>query len=346
VAAIGFGLTAYPIGVERGWVTREDARKRVLATLRFLSSAPQGPSSRGVTGYRGFFYHFLDVKTGERFETVELSTIDTTLLLAGVLLCQSYFDGESSEESEIRSLAESLYGRIEWDWAQLRPPLVNHGWRPDTGFLPHDWGDGGYDESMIFYVLALGSPTHPIAPEAWELITANFEWTRFYGQEYIPFNALFGHQYSHVWIDFRGIQDEYMRAKQSDYFVNSVRATYANRAYCIANPGKWKGYGELVWGLTASDGPGPVHADPDGTPFRAYWARAPGPDSSHDDGTLAPTAVGGSVPFAPEVAIPTLMHLRDRFGDRRAEHPALDLLDPCCHLKVVSDVVLTGSGPV
>jgi len=336
VAAVGFGLTAYPIGVERRYVTREDARKRVLTTLRFLSSAPQGPSSRGVTGYKGFFYHFLDMKTGERFETVELSTIDTTLLLAGVLMCQSYFDGENPEEAEIRSLAESLYCRVEWDWAQPHPPLVNHGWKPEVGFLPHDWGGGGYDESMILYVLALGSPTHPIAAEAWPALTESFEWTRFHGQEYIPFNALFGYQYSHVWIDFRGIQDAFARA--IDYFENSRRATYAHRAYAIANPGEFRDYGETIWGLTACDGPADVTVTIDGRPrtFHTYWARGCSTKETTDDGTIAPTAAASSIAFAPEIAIPAIEEMKRRYGDNLfTKYGFLDSFNPTLRETIV-----------
>jgi hypothetical protein len=189
------------------------------------------------------------------------------------------------------------------------------GWSPEDGFIDVDWR--GYNEGMLLYVLALGSPTHPIAPRAWEEYTRSYRWESFYGPAHVNFGPLFGHQYSHVWIDFRGIQDRYMRSKGSDYFDNSVRATYANRAYCIANPGRWTGYGELVWGLTASDGPARADEARGGqTPFRAYWARGAASDGQWDDGTIAPTAAGGSVPFAPEVAIPTLMSFRDRFGDR------------------------------
>ena len=331
VAAVGFGLTAYPIGVERGYVTREDARKRVLTTLRFLSSAPQGPASRGVTGYKGFFYHFLDMKTGERYETVELSTIDTTLLLAGVLMCQSYFGGPGFEEAEIRTLAESIYRRAEWDWAQPHPPLVNHGWKPEVGFLPHDWGGGGYDESMILYVLALGSPTHPIAPEAWSRLTQRFEWTRFYGQEYVPFNALFGYQYLHVWIDFRGIQDGFARAHRVDYFENSRRATYAHRAYAIANPEGFRDYGENVWGLTACDGPADVTVTIDGRvrTFHTYWARGCSTKETTDDGTIAPTAATSSIAFAPEIAVPAIEEMQRRYGDNLlTKYGFLDSFNP------------------
>ena len=190
------------------------------------------------------------------------------------------------------------------------------GWTPERGFLDADWR--GYNEGMLLYVLALGSPTHPVEPQAWEEWTSTYRWDGAYGPPHVSFGPLFGHQYSHVWIDFRGIQDRVMQARRTDYFTNSVLATYANRAYCISNPGGFRGYGELVWGLTASDGPadalGPVRAG--ATPFHAYWARGAGPDETWDDGTLAPTAVGGSVPFAPELAIPTLMHLRERFGDQ------------------------------
>ena len=331
VAAIGFGLSAYPVGVERGWVTRESARERVRTTLRFLLSAPQGPSSKGVTGYKGFFYHFLDMKTGERYQTVELSTIDTTLLMAGVLACGSYFNREDPAEAEIRSLAETLYGRVEWDWIQPHPPLVNHGWKPEVGFLPYDWAGGGYDESMILYVLALGSPTHPIAPAAWPRVTQRFQWTKFHGQEYIPFNALFGYQYSHVWIDFQGIQDDFSRAHGIDYFENSRRATYAHRAYAIANPESYRDYGENVWGLTACDGPADVTVTIDGRSrtFHTYWARGCSTVETTDDGTIAPTAAASSVPFAPEIAIPAVAEMYRRYGEHLfTKYGFLDSFNP------------------
>jgi len=331
VAAVGFGLTAYGVGVERGYVTREEARQRVLTTLRFFSTAPQGPSSTGVTGYKGFFYHFLDMKTGERFKDVELSTIDTTLLLGGVLFCQSYFDRDDAVEAEIRSLADAIYRRVEWDWAMRRPPLVNHGWKPEVGFLPYDWAGGGYDESMILYILALGSPTHPIPAEAWSRITANFRWETFHGQEYIPFNALFGYQYSHVWIDFKGIQDAFTRARGIDYFENSRRATYAHRNYAIANPGQWRDYGANVWGLTACDGPADVTVEIDGRPrtFHTYWARGCSATETTDDGTIAPTAAASSIPFAPEIAVPAVEEMRRRYGDRLfAKYGFLDSFNP------------------
>jgi hypothetical protein len=321
IAAVGFGLTAYPIGVERGWITREQARERVLTTLRFFWQAPQGSASSGVTGHRGFFYHFLDMDTGLRFGTVELSTIDTGLLLAGVLLCREYFDRADADESEIRALADSLYFRVDWQWARDGEPSLSMGWRPDVaphqnerGFITSRWI--GYNEAMLLYAMALGSPTHPIEPAAWQAWTSAYKWDRFYGQEFVQFAPLFGHQYSHVWIDFRGISDAYMRGRGIDYFENSRRATLSQRAYAVANPNGWRDYSAEIWGLTASDGPKDTTMVVDGGArvFHTYWARGAGADGIYDDGTLAPTAVGGSVPFAPEITIPTLVAMRRRYG--------------------------------
>jgi len=315
VAAVGFALTAYPIGVERGWITREQARERVLTTLRFFWNAPQGPDPAGVTGHKGFFYHFLDMETGLRFGQVELSTIDTTLLLAGVLLCQSYFDGADAGEAAIRAYADSLYERVDWQWAQTRPPLLSMGWHPEKGFIDSYWS--GYDEAQILLVLALASPTHPVGPEVWERFTSNYKWAPFYGYEHVNFAPLFGHQYSHVWIDFRGIQDEYMRGKGIDYFENSRRATLSQRAYARANPMGWRGYGADAWGLTASDGPGDTTIVIDGRlrELHSYWARGAAAGEIRDDGTIAPTAAGGSIAFAPEVVLPTLKAMRATYGD-------------------------------
>jgi hypothetical protein len=322
VAAVGFALTAYPIGVERGWVSRSAARDRVLTTLRFFWNAPQGPQATGVTGYKGFFYHFLDMETGRRFQTVELSTIDTALLLAGALTCRQYFDGADAGESEIRALADSLYGRVDWNWAQRTPPLVNMGWQPDAGvdqdahgFNTSSWM--GYNEGMILYILALGSPTHPIQPDAWTRWTSTYKWDSFEDQEYVQFAPLFGHQYSQLWVDFRGVQDAYMRAHGIDYFENSRRAALAHRKYAIDNPNGWRGYDASSWGLSASDGPLDSTFVIDGRPrtFHTYWARGVATTEMNDDGTLVPTAAGGAVPFAPEVAIPALASMRRRYGD-------------------------------
>ncbi len=314
IAAVGFALTAYPIGVERGFITRAQAAQRTLTTLRFFWTAPQDSAVSGATGYHGFFYHFLDMSTGQRFQNVELSTIDTSLLLAGVLFCQSYYDGADSTESLIRSLADSIYYRVDWTWARPRPPVVSMGWHPEGGFIPADWI--GYNEAMILYILALGSPTHPVDSTAWAAWVGGYQWATFRGQDYVQFGPLFGHEYSHVWIDFRSIQDAYMRGRGIDYFENSRRATYAQRAYAAANPGAWSGYSNQIWGLTASDGPANTTLALHGRTrqFHTYWARGVSALETNDDGTLAPTAAGGAVPFAPEIAIPALITMRETYG--------------------------------
>ena len=322
VAAVGFALTAYPIGVEHGWVSRDAARERVLATLRFFWTAPQGPQTSGVTGNHGFFYHFLDMETGLRFERVELSTIDTALLLGGVLTCRQYFDGSDAGDREVRALADSIYARVDWKWASDNGPVVTMGWRPEPaghqnerGFILSTWR--GYNEGMLVYALALGSPTHALDASAWTEWTRSYKWDRFQGQEFVQFAPLFGHQYSHIWVDFRGVQDAYMKGRGIDYFENSRRATLSQRQYAIANPSGWRGYDANSWGLTASDGPLDSTFTVDGRPrtFHTYWARGVGMDEMNDDGTLVPTAAGGSIAFAPEIAVPALVNMRRTYGD-------------------------------
>lgn len=313
IAAVGFALTAYPIGETRGWITRAQARQRTLATLNFFANAPQGDAAAGVTGYKGFFYHFLDMRTGHRFRDTELSTIDTALLMGGVLFAREWFDRDDAEERRIRALADQLYAAIDWTWFTPRDPYVSMGWHPGKGFIPSDWNR--YNESLLLYILALGSPTHPLPPETWNRWTANFErnWTTERGAPHIDFPPLFGHQYSHVWVDFRGIRDNYMRGKGIDYFENSRRATLAQRDYAIANPMGWKGYDADVWGLTACDGPGGFKLMIDGRErqFRSYSARGP---YEFDDGTIAPTAALGSIAFAPEIVEPTAHAMHRRYG--------------------------------
>jgi len=317
IAAVGFGLTTYPIGVERGYISREQARERVLKTLRFFADARQGPDARGVTGHRGFFYHFLDMKTGERFGQSELSTVDTAILLAGALFCQSYFDGPEPEEVEIRSLVETIYRRVDWQWAQPKGPAISLGWSPEKGFLKYDWR--GYNEAMLVYLLALGSPTFPVNGDAWQEWTSTYDkhWGTFFGQEFLSFGPQFGHQYTHVWVDLRDIRDPYMRRRGLDYFENSRRAVYAQQAYAVANPRGCRDYGETVWGITASDGPADIVIEEPTGPrrrFRSYAARGIDRTGRKDDCTLAPTAVVASLPFAPELVIPATLELHRRFG--------------------------------
>jgi len=240
IAAVGFALTAYPIGVEHGWITRAQAADRTLATLRFFWTAPQDSAGPITTGYRGFFYHFLDMSTGRRYQTVELSTIDTSLLLGGILFAQSYFTGSDTTEKEIRALADSIYFRVDWQWAQAGAPGVTMGWHPESGFL--NARGIGYNEGMILNILAIASPTHPVdSTGTWNAWVGGYQWGTYYGQSFVQFAPLFGHEYSHVWIDFRGIKDGYMQGRVIDYFENSLRATRAQRGYAIANPGRWRG---------------------------------------------------------------------------------------------------------
>lgn len=313
IAATGFGLTSYIVGVERGFVNREAAAARTLKTLRALWNLPQGPEPSGVSGYQGFFYHFLNLDDARRFKQVELSTIDTGLLMAGVLSAQSYFDADNPTETEIRQVADQLFRRVNWPWFLNRNGLLSMGWHPETGFLEAQWD--GYNEAMILYIMAFGSPTHPLPADCWQGWTKPYLWTEFQGQQMVNFAPLFGHQYSHMYIDFRGIRDAYMREKGLDYFENSRRATLANRAYCIQNPGGFKGYGPNLWGLTACDGPAYLEREWAGklVRFQEYSARGAAADYIRDDGTIAPTAAGGSVPFAPKECLDALKFMWETY---------------------------------
>ncbi|WP_234571434.1 glucoamylase family protein [Rhodohalobacter sp. 614A] len=316
IAATGFALPTYIIGIENGYITREEGTERVLNVLEWLWNAPVGDDEKGVAGYKGFYYHFLNYGSGTRFKDVELSTIDTGLLMAGILTAQSYFDGDNSEETKIRELADSLYRRVEWDWAMNNNPTMSMGWRPERGFIEAQWK--GYNEAMILLILALGSPEHPIPDNSWDVWTSTYDWEDFYGFEHVNFGPLFGHQYSQMFVDFRGIQDDYMREKGIDYFENSRRATLANRAYCIDNPNNFEGYGENIWGLTASDGPANETREigSKSVRFRTYHARGAAAGYIQDDGTIVPTAAGGSIPFAPEETLAALYTMKERFGDQ------------------------------
>lgn len=331
IAAVGFALTAYAIGVERGYVQRPEAAQRTLTTLRFLLALPQGPQASGTAGHRGFFYHFIEMSNGLRAGTCELSTVDTALLMCGVLHMREYFDGDGAAESEIRRLADELSGRVDWRWAQPRPPTIVLGWTPEDGFLPYDWR--GYNEAAVMYLLALGSPTRAVEPAAWQAWSSAFQrsWSTLYGQQGLHFGPLFGHQYSNVWVDFRGIRDAFMRRQNSDYFENSRRATYAQRAYAILNPGRWKGYDADVWGLTASDGPADMMARYEGElrRFRSYAARGAGGKDSFDDGTIAPTAAASSIAFAPDIAIAAIETMVARYGQHiYSTYGFLDAFNP------------------
>ncbi len=332
IGAVGFALSAYPIGVERGWITRPQARDRVLTTLKFLRDLRQGAEPTGTAGFRGFFYHFLDMSRGTRFDAgVELSSMDTALMLAGALHCQSWFDGTDAGEVQIRALADELYLRVDWRWLQVNNEAICQGWYPATGYAQLDWR--GYNEAMLVYLLALGSPTHSVEPDAWTAWTSTYErsWTTFQGQEYLHFAPLFGHLYSHCWVDFRGIRDRYMAERGFDYFENSRRAAYAQRAYAIANPMGWKGYDADCWGISACDGPVDVLQPYGGhtVKFRSYAGRGAGGAHTYDDGTIAPYAAAAALPFAPEIVVPALQAMLARYGSRiYTRYGFLDAFNP------------------
>ncbi len=338
IAAVGFALTAYPIGVERGYITRDQARERTLATCQFFHDAPQGGRVSGQAGFKGFFYHFIDMETGARAGKNELSTVDTALLIMGMLFSQSYFDGDHPDEQKIRELVDVIYGRVDWRWAQIRPPAIVHGWTPEEGFMPYDWR--GYNEAMIVYLLALASPTFPVSADAWTAWTSTYDkcWgVNDGGEEHLGFAPLFGHQYSHMWIDFRNLRDDYMAGRGIDYYENNRRAIRAQRAYAIRNPEGWEGYGENIWGLTASDGPADLQIAFGGKTrnFYSYSARGAGGKLHLDDGTIAPTGAIASIAFAPEIVLPALQEMHRRFGEHiYSDYGFLDAFNPSFNFDV------------
>ncbi len=295
IAATGLALAAYPVAVERGFMPRTAAVERTLTTLRFFWNSPQGPEP-DATGYKGFYYHFLDLRTGRRAWQCELSTIDTGFLLTGALTTGAYFDADTANEHEIRSLADELYRRA----------TLTHGWKSKRGFLKYRWE--GYDEAMLLYILGLGSPTHPLPERCYTAWASTYQWVQAYGYEYLYAGPLFTYQLSHVWVDFRGIQDKFMREKGGDYFENSRRATYVQQQYALDNPLKFAGYGRDCWGITAGDGPGPSTINVNGIKRKFFNYRGRGAPYGPDDGTVAPWAVVTSLPFAPEIVLPTLNH--------------------------------------
>jgi hypothetical protein len=306
IAVVGFALSTYVVAVERGLMPRATAVARTLAALRFFHRSAQGPEP-DATGYKGFYYHFLDMGTGRRAWSCELSTIDTALLIAGVLTAAGYFDGRGRDETELRALADALYRRVDWNWASSRSGIIGHGWTPERGRLRCAWRRG-LSEALILYVLALGSPTFPIAAEGYRRWTASFERKTMYGIESIYAGPLFVHQFSQVWLDLRAVRDGRNRADGFGYFENSRRATLVQRAYAIDNPHGFAHYSKNGWGFTASDGPGPAIRVVDGV-RREFWGYlARGAPFGPDDGTISPWAVVASLPFAPEVVTDVIRH--------------------------------------
>src|SRR3954451_23792151 len=329
IAAVGLALATIPVVVEHGVVIRKFAAKIARRRLRNLLDLPQRPGP-DAAGYKGFFYHFLDVETGRRVWDCELSTLDSAFLFAGVLTCATYFDADTADEAEVRRLADALYRRADWDWARDGGATLTHGWRPDTGFIPHRYQ--GYDEGLLLYVLGLGSPTHPLPPESYAAYCATYQWKQLYGRELLYSGPLFTHQLSHLWIDSRGLRDAFMRARGSDYFENSRRATYVQQAYAVHNPMQFEGYGGHCWGFTACDGPGWVKRVVNGVERQFFDYIARGAPFGPDDGTVAPWVVVASLPFAPEIVLPTIQHfnhldlgMTDSYGFKTSFNPTYEV---------------------
>jgi len=285
-AATGFGLTALCVGAARGWVSREEAVRRALVTLRFFAErAPQE---------RGWFLHWMDARTGERRWKSEYSSIDTALLLGGVLTARRCFD----REPEVARLATLIYERVDFPWMLAGGASFSHGWRPETGFIKYRWDN--YSEHLILQLLAVGSPTRPVRPGVWRA------WARkritYAGRTFLSDGPLFTHQFSHAWVDFRGRREPWYPF--TDYFENSVTATRAHRQFCIDLSAEFPGYAEDVWGITASDSD------------EGYVAWGGPPRHPDIDGTVVPCAAGGSLMFAPDIALPALRAMRERFGER------------------------------
>jgi hypothetical protein len=288
IAATGFGLTGWLIAADRGWVSKQTARERVATTLRFFADRQEHKE--------GWFYHFVNMKTGAREWKSELSSIDTTWLLGGALAARGYF----RDDKEIVRLATKIYDRIDFQWMLNGDPhLLSHGWRPESGFITHRWGD--YSEIALLYLLAIGSPTHPIPAESWYAWKRN--WITYGEYKYLSAPApLFIHQYSHAWMDFRGWRES--KEPRVDYFENSVIATRAHRAFCLDLAKEFPGYTENIWGITASDTEHGYHA----------WGGPPrqGPI----DGSVVPCAAGGSLMFAPDITLPALRAMKEKFGEK------------------------------
>ena len=318
VAAIGFALTAYCIGVHSGYVSRAHAAERTLTTLRTLWNGRQSDGRTGAAGYKGFFYHFLSLQDGLRYRHCELSNVDTTMLLLGALTASAFFNDGSQAEAEIRHLARALYERVEWRFFERESGVLSMGWDPETGFNRTTWS--GYNEGMMIYLLAIASPRHPLPPKSWQAWCSTYDrtWGPNFGTPHLGFAPLMGHQYTEIWYDMRGIADDYMRRRKSDYFRNSQLATIAQRNYAIQNPHRFNGYGADVWGLSPCDGPADVrlHLNGRNIAFHSYAARGPSVTmvDAIDDGTISPSAAISSIAFAPDICISAAEAMFAKYG--------------------------------
>lgn len=334
IAATGFSLTAYGVAADHGWVSRDQAADYTLKVLNTLSSTPQGGQATGESGNHGFFYHFLDPHSGLRAPGKdEISTVDTALLMSGILYAKNYFNGKDAKEAKIRDLSEKLYDRVDWNWPMDKDGFISMGWLPESGFIKTDWR--AYNEAPIMMIMGMGSPTHPLPAKAWDTYMSTATVSQAYGHKHLSFGPLFGHQFPQVWLDFRGTMDATSKKMGMCYFHNSRQATLAQHDYAVDNPNGFRGYGAVDWGLTASDGPADITKSVDGhnLDFHSYAAR--GFPDALDDGTISPSAVAASLPFAPEIVMPTLRHwMQDRpeifgpLGFKDAFNPTFDKSKP------------------
>jgi len=319
IAATGFGLPCLAIGAERKWIARERAAEITLNTLNFFYNSAQSTATN-VTGYKGFYYHFLTMDKGTRAWNCELSSVDTGLLMMGIIFARNYYTRENETENQIRSQAGKLLGRIDWKFMTMPPSgefanTISMGWMPEKGL--HEMGWHGYNEALFLYVLAAGTGMENIQ-ESYRMWLKSYKWqTPYEGLSHVVFPPLFGHQFSHAFIDFRHLADSYMREKGIDYFENSRRATHVQQRYAIDNPHGWKGYDSLCWGITACDGP-TEKFNFDGKKFLGYAGRGTsGPDYNYfDDGTIAPYGPLSSLPFAPEIVLPTIKSMQQKYGNK------------------------------
>ncbi|HNY11923.1 MAG TPA: glucoamylase family protein [Candidatus Wallbacteria bacterium] len=281
-AGVGFGLASLAVGAERGWVEKDYAKRVTLAALKYFYEK--------MEHVNGFFYHFTDMATGKRAWNCEISSIDTALFIAGAIFCGEYYN-----DAQIKKYASLLYYRVNWKWMTNGGKYISMGWKPEDGFINCYWSE--YCESMILYILAIGSPTYPVGAGSWHDINRPYGEYASYGHIYC--SSLFTHQYSHIWIDFSNKNDGY-----ADYFYNSKMATLANRQFCIDSAREYPTFADGCFGLTACIGP-------DG-----YVAYGSAPAVAVNDGTLAPTAAGGSIIFTPAESIKTLRRIYEKYGDK------------------------------
>jgi hypothetical protein len=295
IAATGFGLTALCIGDQRGFIARGAALERVFATLRFLW--------KKLPNHRGFFYHFANDETGERMFDSEVSSVDTTILLCGVLSCREHF-----RHPAVAELADLIFNRVDWTWLSEDTSLLTHGWTPEIGFLPSRWDY--YSELMMMYLLGMGSSAHPLKQEtwnAWKRLNFEYEGMRYIGS----FAPLFVHQYSQAWFDFRGRRDKY-----ADYFQNSVTATEVHRRFCLELGKQFPDYSDDLWGITASDSE------------NGYVVWGGPPAMGPIDGTVVPSAAGGSLPFLPEATMKVLKNIRNHYPSAWSKYGFVNAFNP------------------